>query len=78
MWYHELVYTPEGEPVTYELITLSQFVTGYLSVLDTVKSGERQVMLKHYELTTGCGTNSLRMGGLSGRTQISSWSLDML
>ena len=47
MWPHELVYTSRGEPVTYELISLPQFVTGYLSVLDTVKSEERQLMLKH-------------------------------
>ena len=33
--------------MTYELISLPQFVTGYLSVLDTVKSGEMQVMVKH-------------------------------
>ena len=46
-WTHELVYTLRGEPVTYELISLPQFVTGYLSVLDTVKSGERHIMLKH-------------------------------
>ena len=63
-WPHELVYTSGGKPVTYELISLPQFVAGYLSVLDTKKSGERKVMLKHlkelmadvsttYELTTG-------------------------
>ena len=41
-WPHELVYTSGGEPVTYELISMSQFVTGYLSVMDMVKAGEKQ------------------------------------
>ena len=44
---YELVYNSGGEHVTYELISMPQFVTGYLSVLDTVKTGEKLVMLKH-------------------------------
>ena len=41
-WPHELVYTSGGEPMTYELISMSQFVTDYLSVLDVVKAGEKK------------------------------------
>ena len=33
--------------MTYELISMSQFVTGYLSVLGMVKAGEKQCMLQH-------------------------------
>ena len=35
---HELVYNSGGESVTYDPISMPQFVTGYLSVLDTVKT----------------------------------------
>ena len=41
-WPHELVYALPGEPMTYELISMSQFVTDYLSVLDMVKALEKQ------------------------------------
>ena len=40
-WPHELLYTSGGEPLAYELISMSQFITGYLSVLDMVKAGEK-------------------------------------
>ena len=46
-WPHELMYNSGGEPVIYEHISMPQFVTGYLSVLDIVKSGGKQVMLKY-------------------------------
>ena len=46
-WPYELVYTSGGEPVTYDYISMSQFVTGYLCVLDMVKPGEKQCTLKH-------------------------------
>ena len=87
------MYNSGGEPVIYEQISMRQFVTGYLSVLDTVKSGGKQVMLKHlnelvanaftymdvglYEPTMECGSSSSKMGGLSGMMLISSWSLDV-
>ena len=47
-WPHELIYISGGEAVTYELISILQFVSGYLSVLDMVNTGEKQVMLKHF------------------------------
>ena len=46
-WPHELVYNSGGEPVIFKHISMAQFVSGYLSVFDTVKSGGKQVMLKH-------------------------------
>ena len=44
---HELIYISGIEPVMYDLISMSQFMTGYLSVLDTVKQWVKQVMFKH-------------------------------
>ena len=60
-WPHELVYTSGGEPVTYEHIAMSQFVTGYLSVLDMVKRWDKQCMLKH--LKKLMADTSMYMGG---------------
>ena len=44
-WPYELMYNSGREPVVCEHKSIPQFVTGYLSVLDTVKSGGKQVML---------------------------------
>ena len=81
-WPHKLMYTSGGEPMTHELISMSQCVTGNLSVLDTVKAREKQCMLKHlkelmadtsmygldlYEPIMECGSSSSRMAGPSGR-----------
>ena len=81
IWPHELVYTSGCEPENYELISVPQCVTECLSVLDTVKAGEKQAMLKHlkelmagasmyglslYEHTTECGYSSSRKEELSG------------
>ena len=38
-WPHELVYTSGGEPVVYDHLSMPLFVSGYMAVLDTVKSG---------------------------------------
>ena len=46
-WPHELMYTAGGQPAIYEELLLPLFVTGYLSILVTVKAGQKEVMLKH-------------------------------
>ena len=46
-WPHELVYVAGSQPAVYEELTLPQFVSGYLGILDTVKASQKEVMLKH-------------------------------
>ena len=46
-WPHELVYTVGDQPAVYEQLTFPFFMTGYLAVVDTVKSGLKKAMLKH-------------------------------
>ena len=46
MWPPGLMYTASGQPAVYEQLTLPLFVTGYLAVVDTVKLGLKEVMLK--------------------------------
>ena len=33
IWPHELVFTPDGQPVTYQNMSFMPFVNGYLSIM---------------------------------------------
>ena len=59
-WPHELMYTSGGKPAVYEQVSMPLFMSGYLCVLDRVKSGEKQIMLKHLkELMADASTYAL-------------------
>ena len=45
-WPYEHVYTSCGEPAVYGHLSMLLFMSGYVAVLDTVKSGVKQAMLK--------------------------------
>ena len=44
-WPHELVYGADGKPDMYDELALPLFLSGYLSVLDTVKTGQKDMTL---------------------------------
>ena len=46
-WPHELVYTSVRQPAMYEKFFMPLFISGYIAMLDTVKSGLTETMLKH-------------------------------
>ena len=48
-WQYEVVYTVGGQPTMYEQLSMPLFVTVYLAVVYTVKSGFKEAMLKHLQ-----------------------------
>lgn len=46
-WPHELVYTATDQPVVYEELSVTLFVSGYLAIMETVKPIMKQIMGKH-------------------------------
>ena len=56
-WPHEHMYTSGWQLAIYEQLTMPLFVSGYIVFLDTVKSGFKEVMLKHlWELMADADT----------------------
>ena len=47
MWPHELVYEPGSQPAIYDELTLHLFISGYLAILEVVKTDQKDAMLKH-------------------------------
>ena len=46
-WPHEVVYTSVGKPASYQLMSVPQFVYGYLLVMDSVEADIRIQMASH-------------------------------
>ena len=46
-WLHELFYGVDGKHAMHKELTLPLFLGGYLSVLDTVKTEQKGMMLKN-------------------------------
>ena len=56
-WPDKLMYTFAEVPTVYEHLSMHLFISGYVVVLDTFKSGVKEVMLKHLrELMDGAST----------------------
>ena len=56
-WPHKLVYTSGREPAVYEQLSMSLFVSPYMTAFHTVKSGVTEMLLKHLrELMTDVST----------------------
>ena len=48
-WPHELVYISGVQSAIYEQFSVPLFASGYIAFLNTVKSGFKEVMLKHLQ-----------------------------
>ena len=46
-WPHELVYATDGQPATYEELSLLLFITGYLALMEPEKPALQLVMAKY-------------------------------
>ena len=47
MWPHELVYGPSGQPTLYEELMLPLFISGYLTILESVNPVQKEALLNH-------------------------------
>ena len=46
---HELIFTPEGQPTTYENLSAMAFVNGYLIIMSLQKDALRIKMATHFQ-----------------------------
>ena len=49
LWHHELVFTPEGQPATYESLSAMAFVNRYLTIMSLQKDSLRVKMAVHLQ-----------------------------
>ena len=57
LWPHELVFTPDGEPTTYESLSAMAFINGYLSIMSLQKDSLRDKMAVHLQEMMADGEN---------------------